>query len=298
MSRNEYADTFADCVIRRTEWDTVMKPGMVILMMFVPALIALFLVTFVLDETAGSVFTEDSVRAGILIALVTECSVVSFLLYIMASRTGRHQKRDEIWTDSLIGYVRSKGGSTDELESLARKIHKRGRAPLRAISLVLWGFSAVYLLFLAFYFFWTDGNISDHVYLYGTVGYIILIVQFLLTTGTTYGFPRSHEKAQIAFTEELSTQFSRVGIDVAPMERMVGKPHWIICIVLFVITLGLFSLILFIMSCRNMNLHLRNQWDYEERLLEAIIEHEGGNGVRPAEGVKSGIGKRLIRSLM
>ena len=64
MDRNESADDFADCVVRRTEFDTVMKPGLVVATMVVPALIALVMVTVIMDANVGTVFTQDGVRAG------------------------------------------------------------------------------------------------------------------------------------------------------------------------------------------------------------------------------------------
>ena len=75
MERNEYADSFADCVVRRTEYDTVMKPGIIILTMALPALLALAVVTVAIDANLGVNFTEEGVRAGILVALVTEHAV-------------------------------------------------------------------------------------------------------------------------------------------------------------------------------------------------------------------------------
>ena len=124
---------------------------------------------------------------------------------------------------------------------------------------------------------------------------MLLILEFLLSTGATYGFPHSHEKAQIEFTEELSSVLDGKGIRVEPMRPLVGRPHWVVAILLFIVTLGLFTAVLFLFACRNMNLHIRNQHEYEDGLLNAIIEAEGGNGVRPAERVGRAAG--FLRSL-
>ena len=297
MERNESTDAFADCVVRRTDHDTVMKPGVVVATMVVPAVLALLMVTVVMDANVGTVFTEDGVRAGIVTALVTECCVIGFMLYVLAGRTASHQKRDVVWTDSLVGYARSKGADVGELEKLAGKVRSRGRGPLRAVCFVLWAFSAVLLLAMAFYFGFLTGDIDDRIFLLAGVEYILLVLQFLIGTGATYGFPYAHEKAQIRFTEELSARLKDRGVSVDSMKPLVGKPHWVISILLFILTMGLFSVVLFLFACRNMNLHIRNQQEYEDSLLETIIKAEGGNGVRPVEGSGPGVAAGILRSL-
>ena len=298
MERNKFADTFADCVVRRTEYDTVMKPGVVMATILIPAVLALAMATVIMDANIGTAFTEDSVRAGIVTALVTECCIIGFMLYVLAGRTASHQRRDGIWTDSLVRYAESKGADVGELEDLARRIRSRGRGPLRSVCFLLWAFSAILLLALVFYFGFLTGDIDNRIYLLAGIAYVLLILQFMLGTGATYGFPYSHEKAQIRFTEELSVVLKGRGISVDPMRPLVGKPHWVVCILLFILTLGLFSVPLFLLACRSMNLHIRNQQRYEDYLLEAIIKAEGGSGVKPVEGSCPGRGVGFLRSIL
>lgn len=297
MQRNEYADQFADCVVRRTEYDTVMKPGILLLTIALPALLALAAVTLVIDANLGTNFTEEGVRAGILVALMTECCIVGFLLYVLSGRTQRHQARDDVWTDALIGYARSKGADTAEMEKLASRMHRRGRSPLRAVAMVLWGFSVLFLLALGIYMGLLTEPMDRMVYVFGAVSYVLLILQFLLSTGATYGFPRGHEKRQIEFTEEFSARMRDVGIEMPAMKLLVGKAHWVVCIVLFVVTLGLFSVVMFLLACRNMNLHIHNQWRYEEDVLKRIMRLEGGKSVRPVEGSRMGRAQSFLKSI-
>lgn len=297
MERNAYADRFADCVVRRTEYDTVMKPGIILLTMALPALLALAVVTIVIDVNIGVNFTEEGVSAGILVALVTECCVIGYMLYMLSGRTARHQKRDDIWAEALIGYARSNGADTSEMEDLARRMHRRGRGPLRALSLVMWGFSVLFLLLLGVYLGLLSEPLDQRVYLLGMISYVLLLLQFLLSTGATYGFPYKHEKVQVEFTEAFSRRMDDVGLSFPSMKPLVGKPHSIIMGVLFVITFGLFSLVLFLLACRNMNIHIHNQWAYEQEVLDTIIRIEGGKGVRPVEGAKVGAATRIVRSL-
>lgn len=297
MERNRYADMFADCVVRRSEYDTVMKPGTVILTMVLPALLALVAVMVVIDANVGTSFTDEGVRAGILVATVTECCVIGQMLYMLSARTARHQARDDTWAEALMGYAESKGADTSEMRDIAKRMHRKGRSPLRVVSLVMWGFSVLFLIGLGVYLGLLSRPMDQMVYLLGAVSYVLLILQFLLSVGATYGFPYDHEKRQIAFTEELSARMHDVGIDVPAMERLVGKPHRIICAVLFVVTLGLFSVVLFLLACRNMNLHIHNQWAYEQKLLDRIVGLEGGKGVEPVEGARMGRAASFIKSI-
>lgn len=297
MERNEFADQFADCVVRRTEYDTVMKPGIVILTMALPALLVLAVVTLVIDANLGTNFTEEGVRAGILVALMVECCIIGFLLYALSSRTQRHQARDDIWTEALVGYARSKGSNVTELEKLGSKLHRRGRFPLRAVALVLWGISVLFLLAIGVYLGLLTSPLDNRLFVFGTVSYLLLILQFLLSTGATYGFPRGHEKRQIAFTEEFSARMGDVGIDMPAMKPLVGKAHWVVCIVLFIVTLGLFSIVMFLLACRNMNLHIHNQWGYEKDVLQRIMDTEGGKSVRPVEGSRMGVAQSFLKSI-
>lgn len=297
MGTREHANRFADCVVGRVAHDTVMKPGMVIATMAVPAFMAVVMTVFIMDTRAGSEFTDDGILAGLVTAMVTECCVVGFMFHMLASRTAAHQRRDAVWADSLVGYAESRGADTAVLKDLAGDMRMRGRTSLRVLSLALWSVSLIMLLALVFLLPRISGGPDIREYSIVAAAYVILILQFLISTGSTYGFPHSHEMAQIRFTEELAARLRETGMDVEPMERMVGRPHRFIAAFLVVVTLGLFTLVLFPISCRGLNLHLRNQWDYEEGLLRRIIEAEGASGVRPVEK-PSGRGARTRRSVL
>ena len=57
MGRNEWADRFVDCVIRRTEWDALPKTNGIVLILVLPTIIIFCLLseTFVKSLTAGAV---------------------------------------------------------------------------------------------------------------------------------------------------------------------------------------------------------------------------------------------------
>ena len=70
------------------------------------------------------------------------------------------------------------------------------------------------------------------------------------------------------------------GIALLPaMGHEVRIGNRIIHIVLFVVTLGLYSIPLLLIANHGMNKHIRNQWKYETDLMMKIIRNEGGIGV-------------------
>ncbi len=297
MKGNEHADAFADCVVRRTEWDTIMRPGPVLATMVVPAAIAFVIIVLVVHIHGGEDITSTGIGGGVVAAAMIECCVVGLLLFTMTRRTRSHQMRDIIWADSLTSYAGSKGADVSRLESLAADLRRRGRTPLTVLSGAMLGFNVLYLLGLGVYLALTHSIIEFWMLLLVAVSYILLLLQFLLSVGATYGFPHRHEGLQIAFTEELSRCLGQVGVDVPPMKRAVGRPHTVVCLLLFLVTLGLFSVVMFLMACRNMNVHILNQWDYERTVLEGIISAEGGTGIGPMEGSEPGLATRVLRSL-
>ena len=118
-----------------------------------------------------------------------------------------------------------------------------------------------------------DMDVLNVVYL----SYALLLIQFIFTTGTTYRFPAKHDDAQHRFTKEL--QRCLPGIDQPAMGHEVRIGSRIIHIILFVVTLGLYSIPLLLLANHGMNKHIRNQWKYETDLMMKIIRNEGGIGV-------------------
>ena len=66
------------------------------------------------------------------------------------------------------------------------------------------------------------------------------------------------------------------------MEPSVRKARWAVHIVLFAVTLGVYSVVILLLANRRTNTHIRSQWGYESRVMISMIRHEGGIGI---EGV-------------
>ncbi len=155
--------------------------------------------------------------------------------------------------------------------------------------------STPYLLFLIVYFD-KMGNGINRIYVLVVMSYVVLIIQFLLTTGATYGFSHSHERSQIKFTEGLSKVMKEIEINVEPMAagRQATPDNMRRAVV---VMLGLFFFILFVLSYRNTNFYIRNQHAYEDDILNEVIKREGGSWVRPVEGSEPDTVVRVLKSL-
>ena len=278
MERNEWADRFVDNVVRRSDWDTITKTSVITLVLVFPIVFALLFSFYVFYENPDVFLdSENSILVALVVSLVGECFLASLILFSLTARTHRHLRRDMLWMDALIGYVDSKGGDSERLRSIRGEVNDRWWTVKTLFSMCIWLSIAVILGAIGIFMFYRvnvlDMDVLNVVYL----SYALLLIQFIFTTGTTYRFPAKHDDAQHRFTKEL--QRCLPGIDQPAMGHEVRIGSRIIHIILFVVTLGLYSIPLLLLANHGMNKHIRNQWNYETDLMMKIIRNEGGIGV-------------------
>lgn len=278
MERNEFADDYIDRVVRRSEKDMIIKMKLALLAAVVPALMSAVVGTAVYS-TNMDLFVGDSMMVGMIVGISVECSILSFILYTFARRSYNHSRRDRGCMAALSGYAGSKGCDVSRLDEIRHRVTKRTGLPSLVMSFVMWVFTVVYLVILGAMFRGGLTAEDDVVYMMAFVSYVLLLIQFLLTLGASYRFPYKHDSLQVEFSREFSDRCEEFGLRVKPMERIISKPKTILNILLFVVTLGLYTVVLLLASCYNMNKHLYAQWDSEEKLVNAIVEHEGGRGI-------------------
>lgn len=282
MERNEWADRFADNVVRRTELDNRTSLYVVLMLLVLPPIVAVILSTYVVIENPDVFVDPDDVTFAIVTAMITECCVASFLLFSINRAGRKHQRRDMEWMDDLIGYVESKGGDSSGMHEVRDRIRMTGWKVKGAFSGLMLFLGLAMLLVTAVLVSTGVDVVDDNIFLLLFISYVLLLVQLVFTMGTTIRFPYRHDKAQCRFTEALSIQMKSIGIPCEPMNRTVHRRFMVVHIVLFIVTLGLYSSVLLLLTIHRMNKHIKAQWDYEERLLREIVEFEGGSGI---EGV-------------
>lgn len=285
--RNEYADRFCDCVVNRSSKDYFIRFHIVLIFLVVVGIITIVMIEPICDYYSNyrMWFIPDSMDIAVMFIVCFLCSLFSFTLMSMGRRAVIHERRDAEWRESLIGYIRSYGGDVTRLEAMGSETGEKGLNVSFAVSFLFWVLICVSIIVLAL--FQINAG-SEMVELSNTAVisiYVFVMLQFLLTIGSIVWYPYGHRRHQVAFTEELSVAFSEhCDIDIRPMTVSSKTHSRLFHVILFIATLGIYSIFLVGLSCAVMNRHIEEQWMFEDELLEKIIEREGAVGVGPTRG--------------
>lgn len=281
MERNRWVDDFVDCVIRRSETDSVPSTYLVVLVIIVPLILAqAFMASGV--TALGDWFDGNEYEVVYYVSLYAECCIVSFVLFVLTRRSSSHLARDIVWMDSLIGYAESKGADASTLRGI-RDEASRGRWTAKGwVGTAFWLAVTAYTIIQGFILFYGTGPEDGRGLVPFVYVYLLVMAQFVFTLGTTAGFPYRHDRLQCEFSREFSERAAGFGLEIDAMEPSVRKARWIIHIVLFAVTLGVYSVVILLLANRRTNTHIRSQWGYESRVMISMIRHEDGIGI---EGV-------------
>ncbi len=281
MERNRWVDDFVDCVIRRSETDSVPSTYLVVLVIIVPLILAqAFIASGV--TALGDWFDGNEYEVVYYVSLYAECCIVSFVLFVLTRRSSSHLARDIVWMDSLIGYAESKGADASTLRGI-RDEASRGRWTAKGwVGTAFWLAVTAYTIIQGFILFYGTGPEDGRGLVPFVYVYLLVMAQFVFTLGTTAGFPYRHDRLQCEFSREFSERAAGFGLEIDAMEPSVRKARWIIHIVLFAVTLGVYSVVILLLANRRTNTHIRSQWGYESRVMISMIRHEDGIGI---EGV-------------
>ena len=281
MERNRWVDDFVDCVIRRSETDSVPSTYLVVLVIIVPLILAqAFIASGV--TALGDWFDGNEYEVVYYVSLYAECCIVSFVLFVLTRRSSSHLARDIVWMDSLIGYAESKGADASTLRGI-RDEASRGRWTTKGwVGTAFWFAVTAYTIVQGFILFYGTGPEDGRGLVPFVYVYLLVMAQFVFTLGTTAGFPYRHDQLQCEFSREFSERAAGFGLEIDAMEPSVRKARWIIHIVLFAVTLGMYSVVILLLANRRTNTHIRSQWGYESRVMISMIRHEDGIGI---EGV-------------
>ena len=275
MPKSAAADRFADNVVKRSEYDLVIRTRLMFLLAFLPFLIALIGLLILKGDSNIDIIADN------LLLISSELCIISFMLFLMSYRTYKHEKRDAEWMDALMDYVEFKGGDTSRMKAHRDSLHAGFRRVSMYISGGLLGFNILYLVLIGVYLYLHIDIVSNHMVLLSVVSFILVGVQFIVTSGSTVFLPNHHDKIQSQFTEELKFALGQVGVNVSSMPHTIRKRNILIHLFLFVMTLGFYIILLLFESSIKLNRHLYSQWDYEVDLLSEIMEAEGASGIGP-----------------
>lgn len=276
MKRSLGADQFADAVVRRNETDIILKPWLVLFALVLPFIVGLITAS---DLALSGTADGQSVAFPLLCGMMQiSCTIGSLILLLILKGNRRHLARDAQWMQGLCDYVDEHGRDSGKMRRIASIVEGVITAPATALSTSVW---AVELILLASSMAMLASIDSGKDLLIGLaiLSLILLIFQFVLTSGCTLGFPARHDKLQSEFTKEFSDEAKCFGMRVEPMEHSVLNRRTAAHVILVIITAGLYLYVCLFVSCKNMNEHLSMQNTYETRLLKTVIEFEGGTGI-------------------
>lgn len=278
MERNMWVDDFVDCVIRRSETDSVPSTYLVVLVIIVPLMLAQVFIASGLTALVDW-FDGNEYEVVYYMSLYAECCIVSFVLFVLTRRSSSHLARDIVWMDSLIGYAESKGADTSALRSI-RDDASKGRWTAKGwVGTAFWLTVTAYTVIQGFILFYGTGSDDGRGLMPFVYVYLLVMAQFVFTLGTTAGFPYRHDQLQCEFSREFSARAAGFGLEVDAIEPSVSKARWIVHIVLFATTLGVYSVVILLLANRRTNTHIRSQWGYESRVMISMIRHEDGVGI-------------------
>ncbi|MBR4226588.1 MAG: hypothetical protein IKR86_07475 [Candidatus Methanomethylophilaceae archaeon] len=274
------ADRFLNCVMRRSESDSLFRIGVVL---SVTLLCPVFVIV-IYYEWFDVIPKDAEIALGL-----AWWTIMFYTIYLEVKGMNLHRIRDTEWADALTSYARSRGRGSEDmdrfLESKGMANTDRAMKASKAAFLLMFAFniSLIFLMRLS----GIDEVQGD---LIVNVIPSLMIVELAVTAAYIFKVVASHDSIQNEFTVLFVEAMGDV-LDVHdPMRTsLTGSrvrlwPH----VVLLVVTLGMYATVFNLLAVHKMNIHVTTQWSYENRLVAAIAKAEGASRVEKdeAEGPK------------
>ncbi len=272
MGKSE-ADDFLNCVMKRTESDSLFRVGLVLAI----TILSLFVTIFVLYTAYGDIVSDLILGFSLL-----SWSVTFYVLYLEIRGINLHRRRDAEWMAALAAYARSRGRGTDEMdafpESSGSTDYGRSMTASKLTFLSMFAFN----VFLAM---WVrtlklDAELENDIL---SMAPLLLVLEISGTAVYIYRTILDHDSVQSRFTSLFADNMGEeLGIAGPLNTGLRGSRVWP-HVLAIIITLGLYSTFYNLVAVRKMNIHLTAQWAYEENLITAIAKAEGASGIRKNE---------------
>lgn len=271
--------TFRECVTERYKKDTIMGLFTTVMVFVTPLLVFGVLMMLVnVDIEAFDKFKaiKDYWKQMIYICIMVWLFTLMDIQFLMYARLRSHASRDRAWRASLIQFVDKMGGNSDRLVEKNKSIGVREHFLMTPVITILMVAMFAYCVILFIFFIpqWMDENNMEDFYVAMGTGLGLCMIMSVLILYKSITFAYKHEKRQSEFTHILSEELGKVGVHVPPMINVVPHHSKFITLILIVITATLYLYYLIYVMFRNMNVHLKNQWEYEGEMLR-VVESEG-----------------------
>ena len=238
-------------------------------MRFYPTMVFAVLVVYGFVAFYRGLFFETDAEIPTFSILVVGSGLGLAMMYVMATRVNKHNKRDaELMTD-LCEYLKQRVQGGERNENI---IEIRECTPKDVTKQ-----SALFIFFFATLFpaafgalIYAMGLTTDADY----VAFRLILVSLglgLLVILININYPRFHEKRFIRFSAATVAAFESLGVHMDGYREVVGKRNLYLLILLSVVTLGIFLVVWLCISMRDFNRHISEQWNFENRLMDAMI---------------------------
>lgn len=175
-------------------------------------------------------------------------SVVFFAIlnYKLFNRNNQHMRREAMLRDGIIDYFRNKGSEKISVNiSTMESINYEARINDEEHNAALWAILPILPV----------------------VGWIFLLIALYYLTK----FPTDHDRRWHAFTQQVQNAGSHMGAKVIlPSWKTLPDRSYVLYLILSIITLGLFGLYWYYVLIKDMNMHFKTQWKFEDQLIQEL----------------------------
>jgi len=284
MSSLDEANNFINCVMNRYKNDTIMRGDAVLFLIALPFMAIGFgfaLLTYKEGDLTINHYLES-------VCMMLFWFLLLILMFFTYRRLEDHSNRDRQWRDILIHYAKERGCSIAGMQKQDRECHMKERTAIFYPASIILAFYFVIFVLTVCYpkVVYYEFGIYVSIYMVVGMGAAATILMFLLVYTYSMKYPYAHEHSQIRFVLAFRNAMKEDGLDIPPMKPAVKHSWMIVHMFLFIITWGIYLIYLLYMVYRSTNNHLFNQWSYEIQLMNVIVRHEGGKGIRIADDKK------------
>ncbi len=242
-------------------------PLMVAVVLFVYLLVAI--VAIFRKVGGGPIGPENYLY--IISVLIVGMGLILALMYLMASRSYKHVKRDINLMKDLTVYLKdySRARSIDctkEIRIMEDNIpHAMGQSVLYGLFVIamlpaLVGAAVTFL-----------NPMTDESFIQVLILFMVSVIFCAVVLVVNINLPKKHEKTFLKFSDAFVDGMHRCGVGLYRYEPAIGVRSFIILGILTIVTLGLFFPLWIYISMRDMNRHLDEQWTFENSIAESIL---------------------------
>ena len=270
-SKREVYGDYVRMIEKRYDRDLIINIAPVLAALVLPLLLAVFL--FFITNSSIPAFSkfvflgQDSPMSIWFVPVLVEPLILGMVIYRLYSRLRSHARRDAEERGILIDYAEASDADVSELRALDKKARKMSRFPGRYPALLALILMHVYVVACFLYFLPAAGSIEEMNGALAVILYAFVLVILLAVFVKVIRYPYQHEKNQMDFSRAFARAMDEDGDGFEKMTGVIKHHSLWVSVLLMVATLGLYTVVVLYQMFKNTNMHIKNQWAYEDRLL-------------------------------